>query len=49
MTDRLLFISLLILALAPFGTASAEPRRVLLLQSFAREVGPIDAFAEGLR
>ena len=49
MTGRLLFISLLILALAPFGTASAEPRRVLLLQSFAREVGPFDAFAEGFR
>jgi signal transduction histidine kinase len=49
MIDRLLFVSLLILVLAPFGAASAEPRRVLLLESFGREVGPFDAFAEGFR
>jgi hypothetical protein len=47
--DRLLIVSLLILVLAPFGAASAEPRRVLLLESFGREVGPFDAFAEGFR
>jgi signal transduction histidine kinase len=47
--DRLLCVGLLILVLAPFGAASPEPKRVLLLHSFGREVGPFDAFAAGFR
>src|SRR5436190_153300 len=46
---RLGCISLLILVLAPFRAASAEPRRVLLLHSFGREAGPFDAFATKFR
>ena len=45
----LLCIGVLILQLARFGAASAEPKRVLLLHSFGREVGPFDAFAAGFR
>src|SRR5689334_19017588 len=45
----LLGIGALILVFAPFDAASAEPKRVLLLHSFGREVGPFDAFAAGFR
>jgi signal transduction histidine kinase len=47
--NRLLRVSLLILVLASFSAASAEPRRVLLLHSFSREVGPFDTFVAGFR
>jgi signal transduction histidine kinase len=42
-------ITLLILLLAPSSNAWADGRRVLLLHSFAREVGPFDTFAAGFR
>jgi hypothetical protein len=35
--------------LAAFGAASPAPKRVLVLHSFGREVGPFDAFAAGFR
>jgi signal transduction histidine kinase len=47
--DRLRCVGLVIFVLARLGAASAEPKRVLLLHSFGREVGPFDAFANGFR
>jgi signal transduction histidine kinase/ABC-type uncharacterized transport system substrate-binding protein len=46
---RLLAVSLVILALAPLRASAADPKRVLLLHSFGRQVGPFDAFAVGFR
>jgi signal transduction histidine kinase len=43
------YVSLVILLLARLGEASAEPKRVLLLQSFGREDGPFDAFTNDFR
>jgi len=45
-----LCVILLILVFAPFDAASgAAPKRVLLLNSFGRELGPFDAFNAGFR
>jgi len=48
-SNQLLCVSLLILVVAPFGTASGAPTRVLLLNSFGRELGPFDAFNADFR
>src|SRR5215831_15864499 len=47
--NRLLCAALLMLVLAPFGAAAGVPKRVLLLNSFGRVLGPFDVFNAGFR
>jgi signal transduction histidine kinase len=46
---RLLCAGLLILMLSPFSADGADVKRVLLLHSSGRELGPFDVFTEGFR